>query len=191
MDRFADTPYGDQARALMAQIAESIKKDIEKKKAQLADKARKVKEEKAKAERLKKNAVQNEVVRLINEARKSWGSALDEESRSLSRADRAWRASETSLLRAKKLTARMLKDNDIDTIKAGKKLDAEVDAWLVKTYFRLGRMWAVELSYPKALTWLNKGIKIPHSELMDTLLNDVLLQITKLRMNERGAARGY
>ena len=178
-------------RALMAQIADSIRKDIQKKKAQLADKARKVKEEKAKADNLKKNAVQKEIVRLIGDASKNWASGLDSEAKSLTRADRAWRASETSLLKAKRLTAHMIKNKDVDTIKAGKKLDAEVDSWLVKTYFRLGRMWAVELAYPKALAWLNKGIKVPHNELMDALLNDLLVQVSKIKMRERGAARGY
>ena len=191
MDRFADTPYGDQARALMGQIADEIKKDIQKKKAQLANEAQKAQDDKEKAVQREKEAVQNEIVRLIGEAAKLWTQGLDEEPRNLTRADRAWRSAETSLLKAKHLAGRMLKDNDIDTIKKGKELDARIDAWLVKSYFRLGRMWAVELSYPKALTWLNKAMRVPHDEQMDALINDILIQISKLKMRERGAARGF
>ena len=135
--------------------------------------------------------VQNYVVKLIEDAAKAWGEGLDHEARNLTRADRAWRASEQSLLKAKAYTERLLSSNDVEMLRKGKQLDAQVNDWLVKTYYRLGRMWAVELSYPRALEWLNKGMKLPKSEAMEYLYNDVLIEMSKLKMRERAAGRGF
>ena len=52
-------------------------------------------------------------------------------------------------------------------------------------------MWAVELSYPTALEWLNKAMKVPHDEQMDRQINEILLTISQLKMRERAASKGY
>jgi hypothetical protein len=61
----------------------------------------------------------------------------------------------------------------------------------VKTYYRLGRMWAVELAYPTALEWLNKAMRVPHDAATEHLVNEVLLTISQLKMRERAAGRGF
>ena len=70
-------------------------------------------------------------------------------------------------------------------------LYSHLDAILVKVYFRLGRMWAVELSYPNALEWLNKAMKIPHDDQMERQINEILVTISQLKMRERASGKGY
>ncbi len=84
-----------------------------------------------------------------------------------------------------------MKSNDLETIKKAKDFERASDLILVKVYYRLGRMWAVELSYPTALEWLNKAMKVPHDEQMDHQINEVLLTISQLKMRERAAGKGY
>lgn len=191
LNRYSDTPYAAEAQKLVTSIAAQIKKANEQKKEQLA-KAKKQKIlDGLKVKENQDKDVQNQIVKMIEDAAKFWGEGLDHEPRNLTRADRAWRAAEQSLLKAKAYTAHLLKSNDVEMLKKGKELDAQVNGWLVKTYYRLGRMWAVELSYPRALEWLNKGMKLPKSEAMEHLFNDVLVEITKLKMRERAAGRGF
>lgn len=191
LDRFDDTPYYEEARKLVAKVAEEVKKENDEKKA--AGEAQKKKDEDKKAAQQQQfdNAVLMKTVEFIEEAQKLYGEALDNEPKNLTRADRAWRTAEQSLLNARRNVDYMLKQNDLDLIKKGKELEKTVDQWLVKTYYRLGRMWAVELNYPDALTWLNKGLKIPHDEQMDHLLNDLLLTLSQLQMRKRAAGAGY
>ena len=57
----------------------------------------------------------------------------------------------------KKNVETMIKSNDVDQIKKAKELDKQADLWLVRTYYRLGRMFAVDLNYNTSLEWLNRA----------------------------------
>ncbi len=190
-EKYADTPYAEDSKKMLVKIAEEIKKENDDKKDQLAKKAaEKDKNQQQQKDDLDKQIL-NKTIELVEEAQKALADGLEAEAKNLSKADRAWKASEVALTGAKRNIEHMLKQNDVDMIKKAKELDRQVDDLLVKTYYRLGRMWAVELSYPTALEWLNKGLRIPHDAQMDHLLNEVLLTISQLKMKERAAARGY
>ena len=130
-------------------------------------------------------------VRCAIYTRKSTDEGLDQEPRNQTRAEKAWKASEAALFGVKKNVDAMIKTNDVELIKKAKELDKQADLWLVRTYYRLGRMFAADLNYPTSLEWLNKAMKIPHDEATDRMINDVLLTITQLPMRERAAGRGY
>lgn len=189
-ERYSDTPYADEARKETAKIAEEINKENEEKKKQLDDKARQAADAKARVKEDQDKVLLTKGVEHVEEAQRAWSEGLDHEPRNLSKADRAWRASEASLLAARRNVEIMLKSNDVDMIKKAKDLDRLIDVWLAKTYYRLGRMWSVELAYPVALEWLNKGMKTPHDEQMDHLLNEVLLTISQLQMRKRASGTG-
>ncbi len=191
IERYEGTPYHKEAKDLQAKIADEIKADNEAKKAQLV----KDKEEKEKkAQQVQQNIEADlfaRTVALIEEAQKAWGEGLDAEPRNLTKADKSWKAAEFALLAAKRNVEIMIKSNDVDVLKKAKELDKQADHWLVRTYYRLGRMFAVELNYPTALEWLNKALKVPHDEAMDRYINEVILTISNLKMRERAAGRGY
>jgi tetratricopeptide (TPR) repeat protein len=191
IDKYGDTPYADEARKLDAKMAEEIAKESEEKKKMLAALAAEKEKAKEKVKEDQDKLAQSKTVELIEEAQKLWAEGLDHEPKNLTKADRAWTSAEQSLLRARAYVEVLLRSNDVETIKKAKDLERQVDLWLVKTYYRLGRMWAVELAYPKALEWLNKGLKVPHDDQMDHLLNEVLLQISLKKISERAAGRGY
>ena len=111
--------------------------------------------------------------------------------KNLTKAERAWKSSEVALLTAHRNVEYLLKSNDLETIKKAKDFERSIDAVLVKVYYRMGRMWAVELAYPTALEWLNKALKVPHDEQMDRQINEILLTISQLKMRERAAGKGY
>jgi len=191
IDKYGDTPYADEARKVDDKMAAEIAKESEEKKKMLAALAQEKEKAKEKIKEDQDKMLQAKTVEFIEEAHKLWAEGLDHEPKNLTKADRAWTGAETALLQARRNVDILLKSNDVETIKKAKDLERQVDLWLVKTYYRLGRMWAVELAYPKALEWLNKGLKVPHDDQMDHLLNEVLLQISLKKISERAAGRGY
>ena len=191
LEKYADTPYAEEAKKEDAKMAEEIVKDNEAKKAQLAEK------EKAAADAGVKKAedqVKGSIARtveLIEEAQKAWADGLDHDAKNLTKADRAWKAAEIALISAKRNIESLMKSNDVAVLQKAKELEKQADSILVKVYYRLGRMWAVELSYQMALEWLNKGMKTPHDDQMDHLLNELTLTISQLQMRQRAAGKGY
>jgi tetratricopeptide (TPR) repeat protein len=191
IEKYEGTPFFKEAKDLQAKITDEIKADNDSKKAQLA---KKKEEEANKAAQAQQNVEADlfaRTVTLIEEAQKAWVEGLDNEAKNLTKADKAWKAVEAGLLLARRNVEAMLKSNDVDTLKKAKELEKQIDLGLVRAYYRLGRMWAVELNYPAALEWLNKAMRTPHDEGMDRLINEVTLTISQLKMRERAAGRGY
>ena len=191
IERYDDTPYFEEARKESAKIAEEVKKDIEDKKAQLEEKKVKEAEAKAKIKEDIDKGVMEKAVALIDDAQKAWADGLDQEARNLTRAERAWKQAELSLLSAKRHVELLLRSNDVDVLKKAKELDRDADQWLAKTYYRLGRMWAVEGNYTSAHDWLNKALRVPHDDQIDHLVNEILLTLSQLEMRRRAARGGY
>jgi tetratricopeptide (TPR) repeat protein len=186
---YRDTPWAKEAQTEMAKVADEIKKENEAKKKLLDDQA-KVKADVGvkKAEDVEKSLAQI-TTEAIEDARKTWGEGLEWEGKAnLTKADRAFKTVEGRLATARRHTEQLAKSNDVNVIKQAKDLDKEIDVWLVKTYYRLGRMWAVELNYPEAMSWLNKGLKMAPD---DHLLNEVLLTLTQMEMRKRAAGGKY
>ena len=189
--RYEGSPYQPEARTLVAKITEEIKAEKDELQKQIAA-------EKAKKEAVKENAkaqleadLVNRTTLLIEEAHKAFAEGLDNEPKNQTRAEKAWRTAEASLLAAKKNVEALIKTNDVELIKKAKEIDKQADFGLVRVYYRLGRLFAADLNYPSALEWLNKAMKIPHDEQTDRLINEVLLTITQLKMRERAAGRGF
>jgi tetratricopeptide (TPR) repeat protein len=191
IEKFGDTAYADEARKLVAKVAEDVAKANEAKKAQLQEKKDLKAQAKEQLQEKQEKDLLGRSVDLVEEAQKLWIEGLDSEAKNLTRADKAWKGAETALIQAKRNLEVLLKSNDVETLRKAKELDVAADGVLVKTYYRLGRMWAVELSYPTALEWLNKAMRIPHDAQTDHLINEVLLTISQLKMRERAAGRGY
>jgi len=191
VEKYADTPYFEEAKRLVARIAEDIAKENEAKKKQLEDK----KEEKEKKNLAIKENQEKDILsrtaEMIDEGGKLYLEGLDGEAKNLTRAEKGWKGAEAALLNAHRNVEFLLKSNDLETIKKAKDFERASDLILVKVYYRLGRMWAVELSYPTALEWLNKAAKVPHDEQMDGQINEILLTISQLKMRERAAGKGY
>lgn len=191
VEKYSDTPYFEEAKRLVARIADDIAKDNADKKKQIEDK----KEEKEKKNLAIKANQEGDIVaktqEMIDEGAKLYLEGLDGESKNLTRAEKGWKGAEAALLNAHRNVEYLLKSNDLDTIKKAKDFERAIDVILVKVYYRLGRMWAVELAYPTALEWLNKAAKVPHDEQMDRQINEVLLTISQLKMRERAAGKGY
>lgn len=191
VEKYSDTPYFDESKGLIAKIAQDISKENEAKKKQLEDKKD---EKEKKIAALKENQEKDLIAKtaeLIDEGGKLFLEGLDGEVKNLTKAERAWKSSEAALVTAHRNVEYLLKSNDLETIKKAKDFERSIDAVLVKVYFRLGRMWAVELAYPTALEWLNKAMKVPHDEQMDRQINEILLTISQLKMRERAAGKGY
>jgi hypothetical protein len=191
IDKYTDTPYFDEAKKLVAKIAEDIAKENEAKKKQIEDK----KDEKEKKVLAMKEDKEKDFLtrtaELIDEGGKLWLEGLEGEIKNITKAERAWKGAEFALLSAHRNVEALLKSNDLETIKRAKDFERQIDTVLVKVYFRLGRMWAVELSYPNALEWLNKAMKVPHDDQMDRQINEILVTITQLKMRERASGKGY
>jgi len=191
VEKYSDTPYFDESKGLIAKIAQDISKENEAKKKQLEDKKD---EKEKKVAALKENQEKDLISKtgdLIDEGGKLFLEGLDGEVKNLTKAERAWKSSEVALLTAHRNVEYLLKSNDLETIKKAKDFERSIDAVLVKVYYRMGRMWAVELAYPTALEWLNKAMKVPHDEQMDRQINEILLTISQLKMRERAAGKGY
>lgn len=191
VEKYSDTPYFDEAKKLVARIADDIAKENEAKKLQLAEKKD---EKEKKAAAVKENQEKDLIAKttdLIDEGARLWLEGLEGEIKNITKAERAWKASELSLLAAHRNVEFLLRSNDLETLKKAKDFERAIDVVLVKVYYRLGRMWAVELSYPTALEWLNKAMKVPHDDQMDRQINEVLLTISQLKMRERAAGKGF
>ncbi len=191
LDRFEDTPFFKEAKDLVARIAADVQKENEERRKQLEEKKKAAEDAKAKAKEEQEKAVINQAADFIEQAQRAWLEGLDHEPKNLTKAERAWKAAETALMEARRRLDFALKSNDVENIKRAKELEKQLDHWLVRTYYRLGRMWAVELNYPDALSWLNKAMKVPHDEPMDRLINEVLLTISQLQMRKRAAGAGF
>lgn len=191
LSRYSETPYHEPAKQLTGQIAAEIQKTNKEKENQLAQKKKDEAQAEAKKKQDQEKGLKEQVAQAIEDAGTFYDEALDHEPRNLTRADRAWRAAEAALVKAKRILEILYKSNDVQVLADAKALDGQMDALLVKIYYRLGRMWAVELAYPKALEWLNKGLKIPMSEGMERLYNEVLVEISRLKMRQRAAGRGF
>ncbi|MBV8880602.1 MAG: hypothetical protein JO332_11590 [Planctomycetaceae bacterium] len=191
VEKYSDTPYSEEARRLISKIAEDLAKENEAKKKQIEDKKEeKEKKKAAMAENQEKDLIAK-TSEMIEDGVKLWLEGLDGEAKNLTRAEKGWKGAEAVLLNAHRNVEYLLKSNDLETIKKAKDFERAIDSILVKVYYRLGRMWAVELSYPTALEWLNKAMKVPHDEQMDRQINEVLLTISQLKMRERAAGKGY
>lgn len=191
VEKYSDTPYFDESKKLVSKIAEDIAKENADKKAQLAEKKD---EKQKKIEQLKENQEKDLLAKtgeLIDDGGKLFLEGLDGEAKNLTRGERAWKGAEVALQTAHRNVEYLLKSNDLETIKKAKEMERQIDHLLVRVYYRLGRMWAVELSYPTALEWLNKALKVPHDEQMDRQINEILLTISQLKMRERAASKGY
>ena len=191
IDKYADTPYADEAKKEDAKMAEEIAKENAEKKQQLLAQQQAAADAGAKKVDDANKATVSRTVELVEEAQKAWAEGLDHDGRNLTKADKAWRAAEAALIAARRNIEMLLKSNDVAVLQKARDLEKQTDIWLVKVYYRLGRMWAVELAYPTALEWLNKGMRTPHDEQMDHLLNELTLTISQLQMRQRAAGRGY
>lgn len=189
IERFADTPYAEEARKEQDKLAADLRKENEAKRAELEEKKRRKDEEAAKAAENAEKADHKKAQELLAEAKTSWEEGLDWESKgNLSRGDKAWKATDARLTAARQLCEKLEKSNDVNMIKAAKDLEKEIDGWMIRTCYRLGRLWATDLSYVEALQWLNKGIKLDPD---NHLLNEVLLTLTQLKMRKNAAGGGY
>ena len=188
-EKYSDTPYAEEARKELDKLAAEVAKDNEVKKAELEEKKRKKEEELAKAAENAEKADYKKSQDLVVEARTSWNEGLDWEAKgNLTKADKAWKASDAKLTASRTLCEKLEKSNDVNMIKSAKDLEKDVDAWIVRTCYRLGRLWATELNYTEAIGWLNKGLKL---EPDNHLINEVLLTLTQLRMRKNAAGGGY
>jgi tetratricopeptide (TPR) repeat protein len=106
----------------------------------------------------------------------------------LTKADKAWKSSDARLAAAGALCEKLEKSNDVNMINSAKDLEKTLDAWIVRTCYRLGRLWATELNYTESINWLNKGLKLDPD---NHLINEVLLTLTQLRMRKNAAGGGY
>lgn len=192
IDKYSDTPYFEDAKKEIEKITEAIKKETEEKKKMLEEKKKADEAKVAKSkEELEKMALA-QVLDQLKEAEAAWNEGLDWEGKTnITKADRAWKAAEAKLSAAKKNLEILLKSSDVEILKKSKELDKQADDWLVKVYYRLGSLWAVELNFALAKEFLNKAIKVPHDAQMDRLINEVLLTVNQLQMRQRAAGKGY
>jgi hypothetical protein len=191
VEKYADTPYFEESKRLIAKITEDVAKEIEAKKKQIEDKKEEKEKKIAAAKEGAEKDLAGKTAELIEDGGKLWLEGLEGEIKNITRAERAWKGAESALLNAHRNVEVLLKSNDLETIKRAKDFERQIDGLLVKVYFRMGRMWAVELSYPNALEWLNKAMKVPHDEQMDRQINEILVTISQLKMRERAAGKGY
>ena len=191
LEKYSDTPYAEDGKKLIEKMKDELAKENEAKKKQIDEK----KEEKEKKVLAMKEDKEKDFLtrtaELIDEGGKFWLEGLEGEIKNITKAERAWKSAEFALLNAHRNVEALLKSNDLETIKRAKDFERQIDTVLVKVYFRMGRMWAAELSYPNALEWLNKAMKVPHDDQMDRQINEILVTITQLKMRERASGKGY
>ena len=190
-DRYPETPYAEEAVKEIGKIAQEINSDNAAKAAAIRAKVKKAAAAKVAAQEQQKQSMVDRTLVLVEEAQRAWAEGLGHEPRNLTRADRAWKAAEATLLAARRNTDSLLKSNDIMIIKQAREINMMINLWLVRTYYRLGRMRAVELSYPTALEWLNKALQVPHDEAMDRLINELLLTLSQVQMRKRASGAGF
>ncbi|GEM_PF-4867349 len=191
-DNYGDTAFGDDAKKELEKLAEAIKKDNEEKLKMLEEK-KKVEENKAaKSKEDLEKVYLNAAADAVKEGETSWGEGLDWEGKeNITNADRAWKTAEAKLLSAKKHLEVPLKSSDVEMLKRAKETDRQADEWLVKVYYRLGSLWATQLNYREARTYLNRALKVPHDSSMDRWVNETLLTLNQLQMRQRAAGKGY
>lgn len=191
LERFEETPYFKEAKDLVAKIAADVQKENEEKRKQLEEKKKAAEEARARVREEQEKVLLAQAADFVEQAQKAWQEGLDHEPKNLTKADRAWKAAELALGEARRRVEAVLKSNDVENLKKAKEIEKQIDYWLVRTYYRLGRLWGTELNYPDALTWLNKALKVPHDEPMDHLINELLLTLTQLQMRRRAAGAGF
>jgi tetratricopeptide (TPR) repeat protein len=189
LEKYADTPYFEEAKKELDKLGADLAKENEAKRAEIEEKKKKKDEEAAKAIENAEKAEFKRAQDFIVDSRASWNEGLDWEAKAnLTKADKAWKAADARLTAARGLCEKLEKSNDVAMIKSAKDLEKEIDGWIVRTCYRLGRLWATELNYGDAITWLNKGLKLEPDH---HLINEVLLTLTQLKMRKNAAGGGY
>ncbi|MBI2931236.1 MAG: hypothetical protein HYY16_06265 [Planctomycetes bacterium] len=189
LSNYKDTPWAKEAQGEITKVTEEIKKENETRKKQLEDKLKAKAEAQAKKGEEAGRASLQQATDAMEDAKKLWEEGLEWDGKAnLTKADRAFKTAEARLLSAKHILEPLSKSGDANVAKSAAGLDKEIDAWLLRTYYRLGRMWAVELNYPEANAWLNRGLKLAPD---DHLLNEVLLTLTQMEMRKRAAGAKY
>ncbi len=189
IERFPDTPYFEEAKKELEKLTSELAKENEQKRAEIEEKKRKKDEEAVKLAEAAEKADLKRAQDLVVESRNSWNEGLDWEAKgNLTKADKAWKGSDAKLGAARGLCEKLEKSNDVNMIKSAKDLEKEIDGWIVRTCYRVGRLWATELNYTEAIGWLNKGLKLEPDH---HLINEVLLTLTQLRMRKNAAGGGY
>jgi tetratricopeptide (TPR) repeat protein len=192
IEKYADTPYFEDAKKEVEKITEAVKKENEEKKKMLEAKK---KEDEAKVAKSKEELEKQMLAQCLDgfkEVEAAWGEGLDWEGKgNITKADRAWKTAEARLAVNKRNLEMLLKSSDVEILKKAKDVEKQTDEWLVKVYYRLGCLWAVELNYGQAKDFLNRAIKLPHDQMYDRLLNEMLLTINQLMMRQRAAGKGY
>lgn len=192
IENYADTPYIEDAKKEVEKITEAIKKENEEKKKMLEEKKKADEAKVAKSKEELEKIQLAQVLDQLKEAEAAWNEGLDWEGKTnITKADRAWKSAEAKLLAAKKNLEILLKSSDVEILKKSKDIDKQADDWLVKVYYRLGSLWACELNFSLAKEYLNKSLKVPHDQMMDRLINEVLLTVNQLQMRQRAAGKGY
>src|SRR5579862_9148853 len=132
VEKYADTPYFEEAKKLVARIADEVAKENDAKKKEIeTKKEEKEKKKLAIAENQEKDIIAK-TAEMIDEAGKLWLEGLDGEAKNLTRAEKAWKGAEMALVAAHRNTEYLLKSNDVETIKKAKDFERQSDAILVK-----------------------------------------------------------
>lgn len=187
LDKYYDTPYGEEARKLDDRLADKIR--------ERAERRRKEKERKQKAERSRQYRRQiEEPLRRIEKDLEGipeiWGSGLDyEASGSALRAVQAWQGAEQKLLKIG-LSIQELRKKAGDAL-VTQRLDLlalQTNRWKVRVYLSLARIYAVDqLDYLGSLRWINKALKLdPDNEPAWSLKLMVSEAVLKSRLRQGG-----
>lgn len=190
--KYSDTPYFDAAKKEVENLTAAIEAGNEKKKAQLENKKKGKEEAKANVKEEQQKRLLARCVDGVTSAKKAFGEGLDWEGKdNLTKADRAWKSAEETLLTTRRTVDVLLKSNDVDILKRSKEVDDAATKLLVRIYYHHGAMWATQLNFRDGRIYLNRALKLPHDTQMDHLINETLLTLNQLLMRQRAAGKGY
>lgn len=178
MDKYADTPYFEEAKALDLKLAEAIKETSKNPPRKEPEKAPEV----PSGERPKPDELAARISATFEEVEKLWHQGLDQETQA-TQPDRAfvpWTQAEGRLVDLKSVVQHKIKEKG-NADPATEPALKQIDQWLIRLYLSMARL-RLELVQPaEALKNCNKGIKLspdhPHLNQLKVAITEILLRI--------------
>lgn len=189
LEKYPQSAQAGEAKKVMTDATEGIKKRNEEREKQLAALEKKKADDKAAKGEDAIKARFDLAGRLVEEAKKLHVEGLDHEGNTrVTRAHQTWERGVARLLEARAALVDVQAQTKVDELKsAGKDKVSEVDRWLVIIYSSLGHLWAMELNFRDSIKWLNKALAI---DPQDKIASELKLKVAEQQIQRRSFIGG-
>ncbi|OHB77478.1 MAG: hypothetical protein A2Z34_03435 [Planctomycetes bacterium RBG_16_59_8] len=177
--KYPSSAYDAQAAEELEKVA-AIVKELNEKKRQDLEEAKKRLEDKLKEKEAKRTRTSyDEAIKAFDGAKKLVADGLALEAKNnVSATARSWTSAEGLLLRAKDYLDQLAAaTKDVDIIEACKDKKKEIDTTLIQVYNHLGNLWLTQFNTPEARRWINQALLIDPNDATAVKLKLLLTEI--------------